>query len=304
MKFKSIIRMGWRYFLSLLVRLRNIWIFKYVQQIYYGNTIDSMTNRICKKNWSKAIKESALKPSNLHKQFIREGYVSLGHIFDNKYLIDLQEEFKIAIDSAELSESPYDDPVIRSAYNYKNFSGDVKKFRRDIKDCDKSLPTIKKIINNKNFQKIIREVIGCQNYELSAPYFCAWRNYHVPQNISDEFEVITNRFHFDNQLVDRFKIFIYLSDVTLADGPFQHFPKSYSRVLLLRGFQENKRKLSITGGLPLNIFHSSKLVKHVGKAGHVIICATSFCLHRAGELAPGHYRDLLQISVRPKLQVN
>ena len=297
---KQVLRPFWHHLLSVFKYINSFWFFRYIQYLWYGNTVSPLTNRGCMKNWKMARKESNFPPSELHKYFVKEGYVSLGQILNLEDLSNLQEEFKSAINSNELSESPYDDPIIRQAYNYKQFSGDVAKFRRDIKDCQKSLPTVEKILNDSSFQSLIQEVIGCKHYELSQPNIAAWRNYHVPQNISNEFEVITNRFHFDNQLVDRFKIFIYLSDVTIDDGPFQHFPKSYSRALLLRGFQESKRKLSITGGLSPSVLNSPKLIKHVGKSGHVLVCATSFCLHRAGEPALGHWRDLLQVSIRPK----
>lgn len=274
--------------------------FQLAESLWWGNTVSSSVNRECFKNWKKAKKNSPLLSTNLHKQFLKNGYASLGHVFSLKDIESLQMEFEEAINSEKFSESPYKDPKIREAYNHGGFLGDVEEYRRDIKDCEKSLPTVKKLLKNQKFKNLISEIIGCQYYELSYPGILAWRNYHVPSHISNKFEIITNRFHFDSQLVDRFKIFIYLSDVSIEDGPFQHFPKSYSRTLLLKGFQEEKRKASITCGLSPSILNSPKLIKHVGKAGHVLVCATSFCLHRAGEVAPGHWRDLLQISIRPK----
>lgn len=271
----------------------------FAESLWYGNTVEGYANKIGLKNWEDAIVESGFPSSEIHKQFLRDGYVVLGQIFDPKDIESLQKEFNHAITSSEFSTNIYDDENVRKAQNYNNFEGDVSSYRRDIKDCARALPTVVKLWNNEQFKKTLQQILRC-DYAPDDPSVLSWRICHVPQHIAEQFEINTNRFHFDDQYVDRIKVFIYLSDVTQDDGPFQHFPKQYSRRLILKGFQKNKRVTSPTGGLDPDIVNSDKLIKHTGKAGTVIVCATSLCLHRAGEPEVGHWRDLVQLSIRPK----
>ncbi|HAT1970585.1 TPA: hypothetical protein ACU93F_001632 [Legionella pneumophila] len=268
-------------------------------QLKNGNTISDHANEVGRKNWSEAVKAANFPPSNLRKEFLKKGYISLGNsILPSELIKELQEEFRAVIQDDVHSTYSFDDPILLNAYNHGGYKGEVDKFRRDIIDCAKSLPSTSKIWANETFRNVIEELIGSPFQEDGM---AAWRINHVPEHIYEKFEATTNRFHFDSQYVDRVKIFIFLTDVTLENGPFQHFSRRYSRYLILRGFREEKRRISITSGLPKNIINSPRLKKHTGPAGHILVCATSFCIHRAGEVMPGHHRDMLQLCVRPRV---
>lgn len=269
-----------------------------LEQFRNGNTLSPHANEVGMKNWNEAIKSANFPSSKLRKKFFKQGYLSLGPIFPPDLIKDLQKEFNASIQDDTHSTYSFDDPVLFNAYNHGGYEGQIEGFRRDIRDCVKSLPSVAKLWSNDKFKNLMEEFLGAPFQEDGM---AAWRINHVPKDVYEKFEATTNRLHFDSQYVDRIKVFIYLTDVTLENGPFQHFSRRYSRYLILRGFREEKRRVSITSGLPQNIIHSPRLIKHTGLAGHVLICATSFCIHRAGEVMPGHHRDMLQLCVRPKI---
>ena len=266
--------------------------------LYYGNTLDYEVNRTARKIYQNSKKMSKIKP-NLDSKFLsKNGYIDFGYSnVDQVLMKQIKNEFESAIIDPKYSIYPFDDEKIRAAYNHGGYEGSVREYRRDIIDCSTAIPTITKLIHSIDFIKLIENTIGCK-FEYDGIY--GWRICHTPDEILQKFEVITNRFHFDGQFPYRFKIFIYLNDVTEKNGPFQHFSKFYSKFLLWKGFKEEFRTKAMTGNLPANIANSKHLIKHVGSLGSMVLCATSFCLHRAGEPAFDYYRDILQICVIPK----
>lgn len=278
-----------------LLRVKSV-----LASLYFGNTVDPRANVLGIKNWKSAISRSGIPVNSLHNDLAKNGYVNLGKVFDDRDIQLVRKEYLNAMASSNLSESPFESDIIKKAYNYGGFEGDVSQYRRDVIDCNVALPSVNLLWCDSNFIEKLTQVLRC-SFEPSSPSVSAWRISHIPKDISEKFEVTTNRFHFDDQYVDRIKIFIYLSDVTEKDGPFSCFPKYYSRKLLLQGFRKEKRSESLTGGMSDKVLESPELVHHIGPAGTVIVCATSFCCHRAGEPDFGHVRDLLQLAIRPSI---
>ncbi len=196
---------------------------------YFGNTVEPYANILGMRNWMGAIRSSGVAKNSLHDRFMKIGYVFLGRLFREEDILAVKQEYLEAINSDEHSESVFQNEDVRKAYNYGNFDGDVANYRRDIIDCDRSLPSLRRLWSDGNFKNVLTQILRCP-FEPSPPATLAWRIQHVPAEISEKFEINTNRFHFDDQYVDRIKIFIYLSDVTEDDGPFRTFQRTTQEV--------------------------------------------------------------------------
>jgi len=188
----------------------------------------------------------------------------------------------------------------RLAYGYiESLFGDDQQAERNLKDASRPLPEIVQLFDDRVVQNV-RDCIGA-NFTLEGAWM--WRNTWYPHELIDVFEAHGNRWHFDDQSPDLVHAFIFLQDITEKDGPFQCFDRPYSRYLLSRGFDKEKRRVSVTGGLEDRYFEGSHLKLHTGAFGTMVLCATSFCLHRGGILATGHHRDMLSVTIKPAAEM-
>lgn len=125
------------------------------------------------------------------------------------------------------------------------------------------------------------------------------RNYHVAPELADRYELLSDRWHFDDQVTDGFTLFVCLSDVDAACGPFHVVGKADSRALLRKGFSKDLRKTSHTGGLSQDtVYGVPTLARLIGPPGTKLLTHTSFCLHRAGRPEPGRTRDMMMFTFR------
>ncbi|HIG0327818.1 TPA: hypothetical protein ACX87D_001703 [Legionella pneumophila] len=148
----------------------------------------------------------------------------------------------------------------------------------------------------------IRSCIG-SNFSLENIFLT--RNFHVDQEINNKYEFLSDRWHFDNQYPDGFSLCVCISNVTLDDGPFHVLSATDSRTLLHKGFDPAKRNKDPYGGLRAeDINKSPSLTRLIGPPGTMLLCHTSYCLHRAGVPKAGHYRDMLFFTFRPTPGMN
>lgn len=274
-----------------------------ISKYFYGNTVEHYANVEGRKNWQKA-KTFFVRSGDpqsrhhfdlgLHRQYSQKGYAVLGSV-DLDVLHVVQQSYLEAIQNPDLSKDTFADPRVLEAYNHGNYQGTLEEYRRHIVEPEVTISNYVELLSD----ALVYRIQSCFGSYFKTDGLVAWRNSHCPSELLRDFEPHANRWHFDDQYADRAKLFIYLSDVTEEHGPFQNLERDYSRYLLLRGFKKEARKYSATGGLPQKLFSSSKVRKHTGPAGTVIMCATSFCLHRGGELAPGNSRDVIEFSLRP-----
>ena len=265
--------------------------------LFYGNTLDYEANVIGRQNHRKSRRQfRGTYVKSFYKKYWQDGYYLAGQIFDNTLITRIQREYLHALQDDELSNNGFDDETIRSNYNYGGYIGSHKGFRRDITDARRAMPSALQLLDQEQFRELLTNIYG-SDFKLDG--MVAWRIYHVPKEISKKFELTTDRLHFDDHYSDTVKVFICLSDVTDEDGPFQFFPRRFSRDLLWKGFKKELRSTSATGGLASGFVDVPDLIRHVGRTGEVAFCSTPYCLHRAAETAPGRYRDVLQLVFRP-----
>lgn len=267
----------------------------------YGNTVEYYANVIGRDNWKQA-RHAFKQPFDrkLHRQFITQGYAVLPNAIAPETLQQLCHQYNQVIQDPALSGDPFADETVRNAYNHGGVQQTLPCCKVDIQDPPTSLSIYPDLFN----ERFIQFLQSCYGSHFMLDNFYAWRNLHAPPELQQHFEFHADRWHFDDQYSDRTKLFIYLTDVTEDDGPFQHFNRADSRRILRHGFQKALRTVSVTGGVADKHFPMHRLIKHTAPAGTAILCLTSFCLHRGGILAPGHHRDVLQFCLRPALQNN
>ena len=118
-------------------------------------------------------------------------------------------------------------------------------------------------------------------------------NFHAPGDVTSEEEVYNNYWHVDDRPTSVLKVFINLTDVTEADGPFECLERSESQRLVRSGhFVERSPELA----------HETRpgaRVKLIGKPGHTMLATTARVLHHACLVEPGHRRDIATFAFRP-----
>jgi hypothetical protein len=273
---------------------------RWKSRVFFGNTVDYAANRSGERSWKEA-RQAYSGPLDraAHAAFMRDGYRVFDGLLDLPLLERIRGHHCELIGDPEHSYDPYADPKTFEAYNHGRYTGPLPEARRNLKDTSRPLPEIVQLFDDRVVQNV-RDCIGA-NFTLEGAWM--WRNTWYPHELIDVFEAHGNRWHFDDQSPDLVHAFIFLQDITEKDGPFQCFDRPYSRYLLSRGFDKEKRRVSVTGGLEDRYFEGSHLKLHTGAFGTMVLCATSFCLHRAGILATGHHRDMLSVTIKPAAEM-
>ena len=118
-------------------------------------------------------------------------------------------------------------------------------------------------------------------------------NFHAPGDVTSEAEVYNNYWHVDDRPTSVLKLFINLTEVTDADGPFEALALDETRRLVKSGrFAQRSATLA----------HETRpgaRVKLVGKPGHTMFATTARVLHHACLVAPGGRRDIATFAFRP-----
>ena len=118
-------------------------------------------------------------------------------------------------------------------------------------------------------------------------------NFHAPGDVTSAEEVYNNYWHVDDRPTSVLKVFINLSEVTDADGPFECLERAESQRLVRSGrFVERSPEL-------VHETRPGSRVKLVGKPGHTMLATTARVLHHACLVEPGHRRDIATFAFRP-----
>jgi hypothetical protein len=118
-------------------------------------------------------------------------------------------------------------------------------------------------------------------------------NFHAPEEVTRGEEVYQNYWHVDDRPTSVLKLFINLTAVTDADGPFELLERDETRRLVRSGrFAQRSPTLE----------HETRpgaRVRLVGGPGHAMLATTARVLHHACLVGPGGRRDLASFTFRP-----
>jgi hypothetical protein len=118
-------------------------------------------------------------------------------------------------------------------------------------------------------------------------------NFHAPGDVTSGEEVYNNYWHVDDRPTSVLKLFINLTDVTDADGPFELLELGETRRLVRSGrFAQRSPTLD-------QETRPGSRMRLVGPPGHAMLATTARVLHHACLVAPGGRRDLATFAFRP-----
>lgn len=265
---------------------------------YFANDLDPETNEIGLGRIEAARRALRGVPldGSLRRQYEKCQFTRLpGHAFAPIRFESVRTRAIAALDDPRLSPCAFleGSQAERQGIPREVVTHAVRRYTTDVPSL---LPDVAALLDE-GLAKAIRSCIG-SNFALED--VVVTRNFHVEPEITARYELLSERWHFDHQIPDGFSLFVCLSEVTDRDGPFHVLSAPDSRLLLRRGFDAARRITSPTGGLPPGLIEGMEsLTRLTGPPGSMLLCHTSYCLHRAGIPEAGRMRDMLVFTFRP-----
>ena len=213
----------------------------------------------------------------LGSKLYTNGHINLGNIYESELINRISTRFNELIDDDQHS-------FVRAKRENQIFS-------RALYRPGEQIPESLKLINN----KIISVLESYYKSHFKITHFSFFRNHHVPTHLVDRADVINNRWHCDPLNTSWVKLFIYFTDVTKKDGPFNVQTMERTKELMKMGY-----KTRFTYNLPDEIIEDENHIwRATGKQGFAIMCNCNLGLHKAGIPEPGHFRDNISIQFAP-----
>ena len=140
---------------------------------------------------------------------------------------------------------------------------------------------------NSSFSEILKKLENFYNSKISVASVRIRRNYHINESIDKE--VYSNNYHVDHYVYNHFKVFINLMNVNIDQGPLHIYSKNDTKKFLkLNKYKSRSNYIKEELSECLNI--------NSGKVGESFLANTTECLHKAGYVKKGNYRDILFIT--------
>lgn len=209
------------------------------------------------------------------RQLKSEGHVTLGKIADGETISTIRDRYTELIDSPE--------------HSYARSEHDGEVYSQSIYRIHEKIPELNALLTD----EVIEIVQNYYQSYLNVKHLDAWRNHHVPDDVLRETEIYSDSWHCDGVVTDVVKLFVNLSDVSEADGPFHILSRDASRQLVDEGYERNR------DSMPDRHVDEEHVTRATGPAGTAMICTTWDCFHRAGHIEAGNTRDIIQFQFVP-----
>ena len=118
-------------------------------------------------------------------------------------------------------------------------------------------------------------------------------NFSAPREVTEAQEIYQNYWHVDDRPTSVLKLFVNLSHVSEADGPFELVERAETRRRVRAGIASQRSPALDPPPAP------GSLVSLVGRPGHAMLATTARCLHHARLVESGGRRDVAAFSFRP-----
>ncbi len=157
-------------------------------------------------------------------------------------------------------------------------------YTMDTEDIEKAFSIIKDEIILNQFKEFYRSSFVVTNIKM-------YRTLHFDTSI--EKEQYSNFWHCDHYLKTLTKLFIFLHEVKIENGPFEYYDLSQTKKIVKKGYSGRNKNYD------KSIFDKSKKERVLGNIGQGFICRTTECIHRATVPHENKFRDILQFDIFP-----
>lgn len=205
------------------------------------------------------------------EQLLSQGYVK----FDSPI-----DEVKLNSCYSEIKEKLDDQNNVIKLSNTDKFKGEG--FKKLLKNPDK-INGIYDLIPQHVFD-ILVEFYGTEKFHIIPE---VWRNFHVPNQIIKDNEILSDRFHLDANDYSLLKLFILVHQVDNTLGPYTFIDKKNSKKFI------RSREYISRNNYKEEVLDQCA-IKVTGDAGMYVLGHNAFCLHKAGIPSEGKFRDIIQ----------
>lgn len=209
-------------------------------------------------------------------------FVELGQPFNDSIIETIQEKYESLIEDDRYGK-------VLSEYEGEEYLRSLGSWDDDF-DLFEEIPELIDLVDG-DIARLLQRYYGSHFQTIRVQ---AYRTYHIPDRVIEETELYSNYWHCDDHPVDHVKLFVYLSDVTEADGPFHILDESETEQLLEAGF--NRGADGVSNGV---VERGADVIKFTGEAGTTALANTQRLLHRAGNPEEGRHRDMLMMQFAP-----
>ena len=170
--------------------------------------------------------------------------------------------------------------------NFKSFSNteNALRYNLDSEDIQNAFKIIKNNTISDQIKKFYNSNFIVTNLQLYRT---------LPFDSSIEKEQYSNFWHCDHYMKTLLKVFIFLHDVRIENGPFEYFDIYQTKKIVKKGFSGRNKCYENS------IFTNFKKKSAIGDVGQGFICRTTECIHRATIPHENKYRDILQFDIFP-----
>lgn len=145
---------------------------------------------------------------------------------------------------------------------------------------------IKTHINYK-YAPLLKQLEKFYNSKISVANIQIKRNFSIDESVNKE--VYSNNYHADSFTYNHFKMFINLMDVSIEQGPLHIYSKLDTKKFIKLNNYKNRNNY-------FNKELENNVVRNTGNIGESFVANTTECLHKAGVVKKGNYRDMLFIT--------
>ncbi len=170
--------------------------------------------------------------------------------------------------------------------NFKDYNSTKSAFsyKMDTEDIEKAFSIVKDEIILNQFEEFYRSSFVVTNIKL-------YRTLHFDNSV--EKEQYSNFWHCDHYLKTLTKLFIFLHEVKIENGPFEYYDLNQTKKIVRKGYSGRNKNYD------KSIFDNSKKERVLGNLGQGFICRTTECIHRATVPYENKFRDILQFDIFP-----
>jgi hypothetical protein len=163
----------------------------------------------------------------------------------------------------------------------------------EIRPALMEIPELAKLVEGK-VGDVLREYYEGINFRVTG--VAAWRNYSWGEEGKTK-DINSNLWHNDQYFVHALKLFVFLSDgITSGNGGTKLLSIKNTKKVMRTGYFQRNYIFGIAKRL---LTRESSIDYFEGDLGSAFIFNPQLCVHGAGLVSPGKYRDVAVISFRP-----